>query len=549
MPRRHQSSSPLLSLPVLIILLPTIILLFLIYTIPPLLSLTSQLLQPTVSVKRSWDSLNVFLVIFAILCGVFARKNDDGLPDPDDDHVHIHNASDPLLGSAINRTTSSPQPEPALLIPQQQWFGYSERTSKMYDTPVRTPENVGGGRLRRRSSYPDLRQAESLWQTVDDDQSKCQFRFFDDFEISNYRTHRHHRESSSDDVKEIPVDTFVLQSSSPAPKPPAPSPPPPPPPPPRHEKQRTYETVGRRKVEDVKVEEVRSTPPPTPPPPPPPRPVAPPSPMRVRSDQKHGRLERRKSNVKKEIAMVWNSVLSNQRKRKRRQKTTRNNIYDTATPEPPPEQQQPPPPPPPPPPSSVFHNLFKKGSKTKKVHSVSTTAPPPPPPPPPPTVSARKHRTRSSNPPPAPTTPPRPPPAAHSRRRPPLPTKPSTSYEDNVNSGCQSPLIPIPPPPPFKMPELKFFVKGDFVKIRSSQSSRCGSPEPEEEDDAMPGGKGESQSSTVKIADGGDGAGRGSPSVFCPSPDVNAKADNFIARLRDEWRLEKMNSLREKTMK
>ncbi|XP_062018406.1 uncharacterized protein LOC133734782 [Rosa rugosa] len=545
MPRRHQSPSPLLSLPVLIILLPTIILLFLIYTIPPLVSLTSQLLQPTVSVKKSWDSLNVFLVIFAILCGVFARKNDDGLPDPDDDHVHIHNASDPLLGSAINRTTSSPQSEPALHIPQQQWFGYSETTSKMYDTPVRTPENVGGGRLRRRSSYPDLRQAESLWQTVDDDQSKSQFRFFDDFEISNYRTHRQHRESSSDDVKEIPVDTFVLQSSSPAPKPPAPSPPPPPP---RHEKQRTYETVGRRKVEDVKVEEVRSTPPP---PPPPPRPVAPPSPMRVRSDQKHGRLERRKSNVKKEIAMVWNSVvLSNQRKRKRRQKATRNNIYDTATPEPPPEQPQPPPPPPPPPPSSVFHNLFKKGSKTKKVHSVSTTAaPPPPPPPPPPTVSARKHQTRSSNQPPAPapTTPPRPPPAAHSRRRPPLPTKPSTSYEDNVNSGCQSPLIPIPPPqPPFKMPELKFFVKGDFVKIRSGQSSRCGSPEPEEEDDAMPGGKGESQSSTVKIT---DGAGRGSPSVFCPSPDVNTKADNFIARLRDEWRLEKMNSLREKKMK
>ncbi|XP_004288965.1 PREDICTED: pollen-specific leucine-rich repeat extensin-like protein 1 [Fragaria vesca subsp. vesca] len=547
MPRHHRSSSsPLLSPPVLIILLPTVILLFLIYAIPPFLSLTSHILQPTVSVKKSWDSLNVFLVIFAILCGVFARKHDDageGLPDPDHHHVHIHNAnSDPLL----DRTTSSPQSESSVLhVPQQQWFGYSERTSRMYDTtPVKTPENVSGdGRLRRRSSYPDMRQVESLWETLDD--TKSQFRFFDDFEISNYKTHRHYKETTSDDVKEIKVDTFVLQ---PSPTPP----PPPPPPPPRREKQRTYETVGRRskeKVEEVKFEEVRSTPPP---PPPPPSTVAPPSPMRVRSDQKHGRLERRKSNVKKEIAMVWNSVLSNQRKRKRKQKATRN-IYDTAaTTEPPPEQSQPPPPPPPPPPSSVFHNLFKKGSKTKKVHSVPTA---PPPPPPLPEVSVRTHQTRSRStlPPPAPPTPPRPPPSAHSRRRPPLPTKPSTSYEvDNVNSGCQSPLIPIPPPPPpFKMPAMKFFVKGDFVKIRSAQSSRSASPEPEEvvADHALPAGKEESTTtSTVNVTDGGDGAGRASPSVFCPSPDVNTKADNFIARLRDEWRLEKINSLREKKM-
>ncbi|KAK9948030.1 hypothetical protein M0R45_003619 [Rubus argutus] len=540
MPRRHRSSSPLLTPPVLIILLPTIILLFLIYAIPTFLSLTSRILQPTISVKKSWDSLNVLLVIFAILCGVFAKRNDDGLPDPEDHHIHIHNASDPLLGSAIN--TNTPSVESESVLPQQQWFGYSDSTAKIYDTPIRTPENGGGGRLRRSSSsYPDLRQAESLWETRDDDQSKSQFRFFDDFEISNYTTHRrHHRRSDSDDVKEIPVDTFVLQSSSPAP-------PPPPPPPSSHQKSRTFETVGRRKevVEEENLDGVRSTPPPTPPPPPPPRPVAPPSPMRVRSDQKHGRHERRKSNVKKEIAMVWASVLSNQRKRKRKQKVT-TNIYDTATP---PEQSPPTPPPPPPPPSSVFHNLFKKGSKAKKVHSVSTT--PPPPPPPPPTVSTRKRESRSTMPPPAPPTPPRPPPAGHSRRRPPLPTKPNNLYEDNVNSGCQSPLIPIPPPlPPFKMPELKFSVRGDFVKIRSAQSSRCASPEPEDIDDAVPAGKESSRSAQVNVMDGGDGvAGRGSPSVFCPSPDVNTKADNFIARLRDEWRLEKINSLREKKIK
>ncbi|XP_050378415.1 uncharacterized protein LOC126795663 [Argentina anserina] len=551
MPRR--SSSPLLSPPVLIILLPTVILIFLIYAIPPLLSLTSHILQPTVSVKKSWDSLNVFLVIFAILCGVFAKKHDDaveGLPDVDNPHVHNHNASNRLLGSPINRPTSSPRSDSSVLLtPQQQWFGYPDRTPKMYDTtPVRTPDNVGGGGLRRRSSYPDLRQVDSLWQTLGDVQTKSQFRFFDDFEISNYGTHRQHshRETSSDDVKEIPVDTFVLKSSPTPVK--LPTPPPPPPPLPRRQKQGTYETVGRRKKKEMKVvEEVRSTPPPTPPPPPPPRPVAPPSPMRVRSDQKHGRLERRKSNVKREIAMVWNSVLSNQRKRKRKQKATRN-IDDTVAPESPPEQSQlVPPPPPPPPPSSVFHNLFKKGSKTKQVHSVSAA--------PPPAVSVRTHQARRSTMPPPAPAPPRQPPAAHSLRRPPLPTKPSTSYEDNVmNSGCQSPLIPIsPPPPPFKMPELRFFVKGDFVKIQSAQSSRSGSPEPPEEvvdDHALPAGKEEStSSSTVNLTDGGEGAGKASPSVFFLSPDVNTKADNFIARLRDEWRLEKMNSLREKKMK
>lgn len=35
-------------------------------------------------------------------------------------------------------------------------------------------------------------------------------------------------------------------------------------------------------------------------------------------------------------------------------------------------------------------------------------------------------------------------------------------------------------------------------------------------------------------------------SVFCPSPDVNVKAATFIARLRGEWRLEKLNSIKEK---
>ena len=35
-------------------------------------------------------------------------------------------------------------------------------------------------------------------------------------------------------------------------------------------------------------------------------------------------------------------------------------------------------------------------------------------------------------------------------------------------------------------------------------------------------------------------------SVFYPSPNVNIDVDSFIARLHDGWRLEKVNSMREK---
>lgn len=45
---------------------------------------------------------------------------------------------------------------------------------------------------------------------------------------------------------------------------------------------------------------------------------------------------------------------------------------------------------------------------------------------------------------------------------------------------------------------------------------------------------------------GGPSMSSSSSSVTCPSPDVNAKADTFIARHHNGWRLEKLNSWREK---
>nr|GLL27787.1 hypothetical protein DM860_005488 [Ipomoea trifida] len=121
-------------------------------------------------------------------------------------------------------------------------------------------------------------------------------------------------------------------------------------------------------------------------------------------------------------------------------------------------------------------------------------------------------------------------------RKPPIASRTTRNYYDeNLNSGAQSPLIPKPPPlPPFRMPENKFVARGDFVRIRSNHSSRCSSPEIEDVD---------VMSVKSEQTDGEDAIGA---PVYCPSPDVNSKADKFIARLRDEWRLEKMNSLREK---
>ncbi|XVE97939.1 hypothetical protein REPUB_Repub03eG0062100 [Reevesia pubescens] len=589
---RRRSPSPLFTPPVLIILLPIIAFFLLFFAVPPFVSITTQMFRPN-GVRKSWDSLNIFLVLFAILCGVFARRNDE-----DDNHNNKNN-----IRNDSNNTKAS---HPAI---SQQWFDqYQER--KIYnDSPINTTSATSVRRLKRSSSsYPDLRQ-DSLWENNTEDQ----FRFFDDFDINKYRSstsytdqiHELRRSWKNDQFEEsepkvIPVDTFGLRSSpsSPPSTSPAPSTPPPAPPPPqaaRHKPRRTYQAVGHKVMSENnhvhefnKIESPQSV---TPPPPPPPPPRPPPSPLVQvgnRSEQRYTKLKRRKSNATKEIKMVFDSLRKRKKKQKSKDHDTQHDypLHSPSEPPPyysttiPPASPPPPPPPLPPPPSSVFqkYNLFRKGSKSKKIHSVP--APPPPPPPPPAfSVLTRSSKQNTQIRPPTPPAPPpaffsikrlskqksqipspsKPPPAAPtpppepSRRRatansgrPPFPTKANTSYYDEnvINSGGQSPLIPMPPsppPPPFKMPELKFVVRGDFVKIRSSPSSRCSSPDLEEVDVSS------SKDDVEKVSIDGDdgvGVGIGGVPVFCPSPDVNAKAETFIARLRDGWKLE--NKLHER---
>ena len=111
-----------------------------------------------------------------------------------------------------------------------------------------------------------------------------------------------------------------------------------------------------------------------------------------------------------------------------------------------------------------------------------------------------------------------------------------------MNRGNESPLIPIPPPPPpppFKMPEWKFVRHGDFVRIKSDNSSRSESPDLDDSEESG------SKETSPMARSGGVAAMEGGESpahTFCPSPDVNTKADTFIARFRAGLRLEKVNS-------
>ncbi|KAK6941322.1 Protein of unknown function DUF761, plant [Dillenia turbinata] len=494
--RNRSSSSQLLDHSLFIIIVPILALLLIFIAIPNFLSLTSHILRPN-NVKKSWDSLNVLLVLFAIFCGIFAKRYDEN-------HTNFQTEEEQLVSSDRNLSTKQIT---------QQWFEFPDRP--VVDSGIRRF-------TRNSSSYPDPR-SESFCEDRDQ-----RLRFFDDSGVNSYRPTERVRESVESDIKEIPVDTFVEKTKELPPEtvvkfpPPSPAPPPPPPPPPpamvtTDKMRRTFKTISRKEKFEKQSNSVDSNErrnPPAPPPPPPPPPTAgkkPPSEQRAK-------LERKLSGTTKEIASAF-AAFVNQRKKKKRQKR-KNAQYQSdesakSSPDfsslnlrPPPSP--PPPPPPLPPPPSVFYNLFRKSSKSKQVHSVAPPAPP----------------TRRT-----PSPPPQPQAAVKSRRKPPLPAKARNYYEreEILNSGGQSPLIPVPAP--FKPPELKFAVRGDFDKIRSTQSSRCGSPELDDVD----------QSST-KGMDSGDLIG----SVFCPSPDVNTKADTFIARLRDGWRLEKMNSYKEK---
>ncbi|KAK4396879.1 hypothetical protein Sango_1524500 [Sesamum angolense] len=467
-PRRRPQPSPLFSPVALILAIPILTMLVLFFLVPPFLSHTNQILRPN-SVRKSWDSLNIVLVLFAILCGVFARRNDEAPASGDDD------AADQRRLESVSNVSSFVN-NPRQSVPG--WMDFPDR--KEYN------RISSGGRLRRSSSsYPDLIRQESLWESGGGNRS----RFLDDFEVNFYRSpppgnlelrpgrsHEAERREQETLVREIPVDKFEVSSSAPPPPTPPKSPAPPPPPPPPSaatlKRRRSLHSVPRkaeveRHGDEAEIRENRrSVPPPAPPPPPPPpsQPVPPPPPpapvpapapeLQFPVDIRET-IHRKKSGTTKEIATAIASLYKGQRKRKKRVKSR--DIYNSATQNssPPsilePQATRPPPPPPPPPPK-VLQNLFKKSTKSKRVHSVPTTIPPPPPPPPPPnsifnnlfkTGSKSKRFQQSS------TAPPPPPP----------PPPPSSILNSLLKNGSKSRRFknvtttpPPAPPPPQQLP-------------------------------------------------------------------------------------------------
>ncbi|XP_021750176.1 ras-associated and pleckstrin homology domains-containing protein 1-like [Chenopodium quinoa] len=501
---RHRSSSPILNSSLLIILLPSIALLFTVFIIIPsihkILPITNNTNntqnQKSISVKKSWDLLNITLVLFAILCGIFAKRNDDPSSITTierDEHVQQHPTQTRSTSTTTSTTTGSLRRSKTMMhnynhsstsVPQ--WFEYSQQ-QRITTSPTNTPQpDTGISRLRRTvSSDPYMKYTNN--NDNHNNTKNTQFRFFDDLDISRfYPKDEEYKpqlaeatmsppEFEKTPVKDIGVDNSELRNrgesqsptfsppQTPPRNPPAPSPPPPPPPPPAKQR-RTFQTIPRR-------EQVPPSPPPPPPPPPPPQ--------MPRGREEKRRSSRKRMNATKEIATAIVHLYS-QRKRKRRQKSQKptRNFEDFSSENRsqffPPPSPPPPPPPLPPHPSSAFKSWFKKGSKTKKIHSFSSIPKPPPPP----------IRQKPAN----------------SDGKPPLPARRDTG------------VPPPPPPPPYKVrPEI---IDGDEAMSE------------------MNGGDGERVSS-----------------VTCPSPDLNVKADSFIARHHDGWRLEKLNSWREKLNK
>ncbi|RWW51925.1 hypothetical protein BHE74_00041683 [Ensete ventricosum] len=203
-------------------------------------------------------------------------------------------------------------------------------------------------------------------------------------------------------------------------------------------------------------------------------------------------------------------------------------------------QSSPPPSPPPPPP-------------TRQYKRKAPVPPPPPPAPPQGKLDKRKEKTNLSDfplPPPStslpstwrsanqsslPPSPPPPPPTRQYKRQAPLPPPPPPAppqgklekrkEKPNLSDfplPPSSPLLPPPPPPPLASDSQELF--SDDEEAGNIDSKRF-------------------EGAAANTEENGTNEG---VAVFCPSPDVNNKADLFIAGFHARLKLEKLNSIREK---
>ncbi|KAI3803347.1 hypothetical protein L1987_31498 [Smallanthus sonchifolius] len=542
---RRRASSLLFNSGVLIILLLLFAILSMVFIIPSIISFTSHYLKPNF-VKRSWDSINLVLVIFALAFGFLSRNINNN------DHKSRFDNGFNRTGSDLS--TGAPVSSPMTSTPNR-WYDFPEQ-------PI-----SGLRRHRSTSSYPDLRELSPSWNR----RVEPPWRFSDDTRLDsvrvlNYDRYYFRRENDLG-VKDFDtvVDLAKEDSYAPPSQPSIPEnesiSPPAPPPPPQSQPEaviRTYHSVAaddgekgssleankvllpekenespekenespenqdserrgdigigkrgkreRRRARSSEPRKVVSTSNDLAPELSSPAPI---SPGFQDFEQNTGKERKRTgANATKEF---FTSFYQKKKKNRQRQRSVDNLDILFNNSQPPVKFQLPPPsppplPPPPPPPPSILNNLFT--SKKERQKKTSSSTPPIPPPP-----AARAPKTTVTRVSPFVT------------EKPKVPVKMSSFDSiDDSSSGGESPMRRIPPPPPmppFKMPDWKFAVESDYVRVQSTLSSGSVSPDGDE-----------AQSPSSAVA---------SP-AFCPSPDVNTKADKFIERFRAGLKLEKINS-------
>ncbi|XP_018442945.1 uncharacterized protein LOC108814811 [Raphanus sativus] len=463
------------------------------FIIPPFFSSVSQFLRPHL-VRKSWDYLNFVLVLFAVVCGFLSRNTGNNDESNHNKEEEAAKSNDVINGYSFDKYSSS---SPSII----------ER-GRSVATPRYWIDDRGGdqfqdqtvykrfSRLRSVSSYPDLRNREfetdERWRFYDDTRvSECRYEASDPiYQSQEDGVDGGGGKLRSDTEKVEVVETATAEvveeisaSCNPAPPPSAPpSPPPPPPPTSKRRTKRVYHDVAPKEEKERAdfVEETINT-------------IPPPATTVYRKSSKK---EKKKGGATKEF------LIALRRKKKKQRQQSIDGLDLLFGSDPPPPSSSPPHPPPPPPPPPFFQGLFS----SKKGKSKRTYSNPPPPPPPPP---HRNFQSRAS---------------AASIRKAPMESNPPA--EVTRFTGSESPLLPIPPPPPpppFKMPAWKFVKRGDYVRMASNIS--ISSDEHEDDQDVAQTGK-------------------SNGSMFCPSPDVDTKAEDFIARIRAGLKLEKMNSVK-----
>ncbi|KAK1434222.1 hypothetical protein QVD17_11141 [Tagetes erecta] len=463
---------------VLIIFLLLFALISILIIIPSLIQFSSNIFRPSL-VKRSWDSINLVLVLMALVFGFLSRNitssNHEKL-----DFDNGYHRTDPELSTGA----------PIMYHLQDQ----------------STNSAIGLRRQRTSVSYPDLRELSPPSNHYSDDP----WRFSDDTHFNYYRvleTNRNlFRQQSTNPVKQktkrvyrnVAVDDGERSSSasgtgnmlSPETESSEKNGG-------KHVKRRARSSEPKRLLTSVLVPVPDSSSPPS---------VSP------------------ASDAKKDF---FTSFYHKKKKKRQRDRSVDNLGSLLAHSQPPLVKFPAPVPPPPPPPPLVQHSSLFPSKKENPKKFIAITLPPPSPPPPPPlttTVTAARGGNYVPR-------------ASITRLAPFVSDKPGASLMpcgfngiDDSSSGGESPMKRIPPPPPlppFKMPDWKFAVEGDFVRLQSTLSSRSASPD---------GDEARSPSSDVDTA-------ATAMELFFPSPDVDIKADSFIARFRAGLKLERMSKL------